>query len=65
MRLPRLFGISAFYRRLVIEDKLVFAPSMEALIEFDFGRLIVAHWKPIETEAKRVVEVAVAEYRNP
>jgi hypothetical protein len=65
MRLPRLFGISAFYRRLVIEDKPAFARSIDALLAFDCDRLIVAHWQPIETEAKRLVERAVAEYRNP
>jgi hypothetical protein len=64
MRLPWLFGISAFYRRLIIENKLAFARSMEALIQLDCDRLIVAHWKPIETQAKRVLEQAVAEYRN-
>lgn len=64
MRLPRLFGISVFYRRLIIENKRAFARSMEALLELDCDRLIVAHWKPIETEAKRVVEQGVAEYRN-
>ena len=64
VRLPRLFGISVFYRRLIIENKRAFARSMEALLELDCDRLIVAHWKPIETEAKRVVEHGVAEYRN-
>ena len=64
MRLPRLFGISAFYYRLIIKDKPAFARSMEALLEFDCDRLIVAHWKAVETEAKRVVKEAVAEYRN-
>jgi hypothetical protein len=64
MRLPRLFGISVFYRRLIIENKLAFARSMEALLQLDCDRLIVAHWKPIETQAKRVLEQAIAEYRN-
>lgn len=64
MRLPRLFGISVFYRRLIIENKPAFARSMEALLHLDCDRLIVAHWKPIETEAKRVLEQGVAEYRN-
>ena len=60
MRLPRLFGISAFYR-LIIENKSTFARSMKAFLELDCERLIVAHWKPIETEAKRVVEQSVAD----
>ena len=61
MRLPQLFGISALYRRLIIENKPAFSGSMEALLELDCDRLIVAHWKPIETEAKRVVEEGVTE----
>ena len=64
MRLPQLFGISLFYRRLIIENKPAFARSTEALLELDCDRLIVAHWKPIETKAKRVVEQGVTEYRN-
>jgi hypothetical protein len=48
----------------MIEDKPAFARSMEALLELDCERLIVAHWKPVETEAKRVVKQGVAEYRN-
>ena len=64
MRLPRLFGISVFYRRLIIENKIAFVRSMEALLQLDCERLIVAHWKPIETQAKRILERAIAEYRN-
>ena len=60
MRLPRLFGISSFYRGLIIQDRLAFERSMRALLNLDFERLLVAHYEPIETEAKRVVEEAVA-----
>jgi hypothetical protein len=59
MRLPRLFGISALYRLLVIRDKETFARSMRALLALDFERLVVAHWQPIETDAKRAVEQAL------
>ena len=59
MRLPRLFGISALYRLLVIRDKEAFARSMRALLALDFERLVVAHWQPIETDAKRAVERAL------
>src|SRR6266480_1040934 len=52
MRLPRLFGISSFYRRLVIQDKPAFKRSMHTLLNLDFERMIVAHWKPVETNAK-------------
>ena len=64
MRLLQLFGISALYRRLIIENKPAFAGSDGGTPRVDCDRLIVAHWKPIETEAKRVVEEGVAEYRN-
>jgi len=56
MRMPRLFGISSFYRLFVIRDKEAFARSMSALLALDFERLVVAHWQPVETDAKRAVE---------
>ena len=61
MRLPRLFGVSALYRLLVIRDKETFARSMRALLALDFERLVVAHWQPIETDAKRAVEHALCD----
>jgi hypothetical protein len=61
MRLPRLFGISALYRLLVIRDKEAFARSMRALLALDFERLVVAHWHPVEKDAKRAVEQAVGD----
>jgi hypothetical protein len=61
MRLPRLFGISFFYRRLIIGDKLAFERYMRTLLNLDFERMIVAHWKPLETDAKRAVEKALTE----
>jgi hypothetical protein len=59
MRLPRLFGISSLYRRLIIQDKPAFERSMRTLLTLDFERLVVAHWQPIETDAKRAVEQAM------
>jgi hypothetical protein len=59
MRLPRLFGISFFYRRLVIRDKPAFELCMRTLLTLDFERMIVPHWKPIETNAKRAVKEAL------
>jgi len=61
MRLPRMFGISLFFRRLVIFDQQAFRRSMKTMLEWDFDRLIVGHWKPIETGAKQLVEQALAE----
>jgi hypothetical protein len=60
MRLPRLFGISSFYRCLIIQDKPAFERSMHTLLNLDFERLVVAHWQPVETDAKRAVEQAVS-----
>ena len=60
MRLPRLFGISLLYRRLVIQDKPAFERSMRTLLNLDFERLVVAHHEPIQIEAKRAVAEAVA-----
>ena len=59
MRLPRLFGISALYRLLVIRDKEAFARSMRALLALDFERLVVAHCQPIDKDAKQAVEQAL------
>jgi len=59
MGLPRLFGISALYRLLVIRDKEAFARSMRALLALDFERLVAAHWQPIETDARPAVEQAL------
>ena len=63
MRLPRMFGVSVLYRRLVITDKEVFARSMKRMLDWDFERLIVAHWKPIEVGAKQTVEQALVGIR--
>jgi hypothetical protein len=32
---------------------------MRALLALDFERLVVAHWQPIETDARRTVEQAL------
>ena len=42
MRLPRLFGISVFFR-MTIGDRHVFKSSMKALLQWKFDRLVVAH----------------------
>jgi hypothetical protein len=61
MRLPRLFGISAFFRRLVVRDKEAFKHSVNALLALDFERLMVAHCEPIDKDAKRAVEQALSD----
>src|SRR6266513_6267997 len=47
MRLPRLFGISAFFRLFAVRDKEAFKQSVNALLDLDFERLVVAHSEPI------------------
>ena len=61
MRLPRLFGISAFFRLFVRRDQDAFKRSLNALLALDFERLVVAHSEPIEKNAKRVVEQALSD----
>jgi hypothetical protein len=58
MRLPGLFGISAFFR-LTISDRPAFERSMRKLLELEFKKLIVAHWEPLVTDARPAVERAV------
>jgi hypothetical protein len=61
MRLPaQLFGVSRFFR-FMINDKEVFARSVNALLQWDFERIVVAHFEPLETAAKPAVERALRE----
>lgn len=55
---PNLFGVSRFFR-LLISDKEAFARSVRKLLEWDFERVVVAHRKPLETEARTAVRSAV------
>jgi hypothetical protein len=59
MRLPRLFGVSAFFRLFAVRDKEAFKRSVSALLALDFERLVVAHSEPVDKDAKRVVEQAL------
>jgi hypothetical protein len=61
MRLPRLFGISAFFR-FMISDRPAFERSVNALMELDFEKMIVAHWEPFETDAKPAVDRALRDF---
>jgi hypothetical protein len=61
MRLPRLFGISAFFR-LVIDDRPAFERSVNRLLELDFEHLIVAHREPLIGDAKPAVEQALRDF---
>jgi hypothetical protein len=58
MRLPRLFGISAFFR-MTIGDRQAFKSSMKALLQWNFDRLVVAHREPLDKNAKPTVEQAL------
>jgi hypothetical protein len=59
MRLPRLFGVSVFFRRLMIRDRQAFADSMNVLLAWNFERVVVAHWQPVEKDARHAVEQAL------
>jgi hypothetical protein len=59
MRLPRLMGISAFFR-LMIRDKEAFGRSMTKVLGWDFERVIVAHREVIETGARRHLRDALS-----
>ena len=61
MRLPRLFGISAFFR-LIIKDRAAFERSVKALLGLDFDNLVVAHWEPLVNDGKPRVEQALRDF---
>jgi hypothetical protein len=58
MRLPRLSGISAFFR-LLIRDREAFALSMKKMANWDFGQIVVGHGEPIQNDAKRIFAQAL------
>ena len=58
MRLPRLRGISAFFR-FMIRDQEAFASSMKTLLEWDFGQIVVGHGEPIQGDAKFIFTQAL------
>lgn len=60
MRLPRLVGISLFFR-LMIRDKRLFAQSMRSLLDWDFERILVAHSEPILQDARSLFRRALCE----
>jgi hypothetical protein len=61
MGLPtQLFGVSRFFR-LLINDKQAAERSLRTLLKWDFERIIVAHWAPLEIAAKPAVERALRE----
>ena len=58
MRLPRLSGISAFFR-LLIRDRGAFALSMKGMLDWDFEQIVVGHGEPIQNNAKRIFAQAL------
>src|SRR5262245_26926436 len=58
MRLPRLSGISAFFR-LMIRDPETFALSMKKMANWDFEQIVVGHGEPIQNSAKRIFAQAL------
>ena len=57
-RLPRLFGISVFFR-LTINDRRAFERSTKTLLRWNFERIVVAHMEPVIKEARAAVERAL------
>lgn len=51
MRLPRLRGISVFFRTM-IRDREAFAGSMRKVLEWDFTQIVLGHGEPVREEAK-------------
>ena len=62
MRLPRLFGVSLFFRVLMIRDRQAFQNSMKAVLQWNFERIVVAHREPVEEEARATVERALRDH---
>jgi hypothetical protein len=60
MRLPRLLGISLFFR-LMIRDPTRFRSSMRELLQWDFERIVVSHREPIERDAQSILRRALQE----
>ena len=58
MQLPRLSGISAFFR-LMIRDREAFALSMKEMVNWDFEQIVVGHGEPIQNDAKRIFAQAL------
>lgn len=58
MRLPRLLGISAFFR-LMIRDRESFHLSMKRIMEWPFEQIVVGHHEPIQRDAKTVFTQAL------
>jgi len=46
----------------MINDRPAFKRSVNALMQSDFDKVIVAHWKPLETHAKPEVERALRDF---
>ena len=46
----------------MIRDRLAFERSVNALMQLDFEKVMVAHWKPLETDAKPAVERALRDF---
>jgi hypothetical protein len=61
MRLPHMFGISAFFR-LMIRDRSAFERSVNELMQLDFEKVIVAHWEPLVTETRFALERALRDF---
>ena len=58
MRLPRLHGISVFFRMLIC-DRGQFVKSMAKVLALDFSQIVVAHREPVRQNARQVLAEAL------
>lgn len=58
MGLPRLVGISRFFR-FMIRDRALFARSLQNVLELDFEQIVMAHRVPILRDAKSILRRTV------
>jgi hypothetical protein len=57
---PTLFGVSRFFR-LLIDDTQAVERSVRTLLQWDFERIVIAHFTPLEAAAKHAVAQALRE----
>jgi hypothetical protein len=60
MRLPRLLGLSLFFR-MMIRDRAAFTASMKKILKWDFTQIVLAHRMPILTNARAELVRALRE----
>lgn len=52
------FGWSSLEKKMFIRDKEVFKKTVDAILEWDFDRIIVSHGTPVESDGKLLLRQA-------